>query len=147
MDGDGEGPLGDASNSVNAVRDRLVMLAQDPRPMEEKGELIVREADAQITEWVQVGNQVIGDGMASNPTATHSKSQASANTNANANASGNLQGMRAEDGERDVSDEEMKLRRTVGEFTTLFQLVRMVSKLKGHQAIMTATRFCFCFRF
>ena len=90
------------------VRDRLTMLAQDPRPWDVKGELVVREADSKLEELVEKGSKALAGGSEG------SKAGASAAATAEVD----------EEEERNYQD----LSRKVAEFSNLYLLLREVRK-------------------
>ncbi|QDZ25201.1 hypothetical protein HOP50_16g77470 [Chloropicon primus] len=90
------------------VRDRLAMLAQDPRPWDVKSELVVREADKQLEELVEKGTRALGD--------QESSGFSSATTTSSAGTSPAM----TEEEEQSYQE----LSRKVAEFTNLYLLLQ-----------------------
>lgn len=105
----------EAQAETEQVRDKLTMLAQDPRPWDVKSELMVREADRQLEELVQKGSKAF-DGDA--PSSFVSTSAASPSTGSG------LSTANTEEEERSYQE----LSRKVAEFTNLYLLLREVKK-------------------
>jgi hypothetical protein len=105
------------------VRDRLTMLAQDPRPWEVKSQMLVQEADKQLEELVEKGTKTFGDydmaGGIGGSSSSSSSSTSAASTSSNAMSE-----------EEELSFSELSMK--VAEFTNLYLLLGEVKKARAN---------------
>ena len=106
------------------VRDRLAMLAQDPRPWDVKSQLVIEEADSKLEELVQKGEQIVSD--VSNVSNGFSSSSSSGTK---PSSSTTKDGADASSEEEERSYQELS--RKVAEFTNVYLLLQEVRKAKA----------------